>query len=175
MSDETSTIAFFLHCKLFRREITLSSYPYENSGQIPRSMAGLSVAQLFVLTCFILIALPKAEAFGAGNIASISKIEGKNWRHGDIEDVLKLVACIKGHKWSSMMIKRVYFGNWLRDYSQAGMHLESYLSTSKARPAHADKSRRSRCRHPEGRPSWCYQSAGVDPVIHGLWICHWRI
>jgi hypothetical protein len=71
------------------------------------------------------------------DIASISAVEGKNWRHGDIEDVLKTVACIKGHKWTSMMIKRVYFGyprrgpfcsvavadrygrNWLRDYSQA--------------------------------------------------------
>ncbi|KIY03811.1 uncharacterized protein Z520_00502 [Fonsecaea multimorphosa CBS 102226] len=61
----------------------------------------------------------QAQAFGAGNIASISAVEGKNWRHGDIEDVLKTVACIRHHKWNSMMIKRVYFGNWLRDYSQA--------------------------------------------------------
>ena len=52
-------------------------------------------------------------------VASVSKIEGVNWRHGDIEDMLKAVAFIKGHKWTSMMIKRVYFGNWLRDYSQA--------------------------------------------------------
>lgn len=37
----------------------------------------------------------------------------------DIEDMLNTVAFIKGHKWTSMMIKRVYFGNWLRDYSQA--------------------------------------------------------
>jgi hypothetical protein len=51
-----------------------------------------------------------ADAFGAGNIASISAIEGKNWRHGDIEDVLKQVACIRKHKWNSMMIKRIYFG-----------------------------------------------------------------
>ena len=29
---------------------------------------------------------------------------------GDIEDVLKTVACIHRHKWNSMMIKRVYFG-----------------------------------------------------------------
>ncbi len=29
---------------------------------------------------------------------------------GDIEDMLKTVAFIKGHKWTSMMIKRVYFG-----------------------------------------------------------------
>ncbi len=37
----------------------------------------------------------------------------------DIEDMLKTIAFIKGHKWTSMMVKRVYFGNWLRDYSQA--------------------------------------------------------
>jgi hypothetical protein len=49
------------------------------------------------------------------DIASISAVEGKNWRHGDIEDVLKTIACIAGHKWTSTMIKRVYFGNWLRD------------------------------------------------------------
>ncbi|KAF1982968.1 Het-C-domain-containing protein [Aulographum hederae CBS 113979] len=73
---------------------------------------------LLLLGCLLLLAAP-THAFGAGNIASISKVEGKNWRHGDIEDTLKLVACLKHHKWSSMMIKRVYFGNWLRDYSQA--------------------------------------------------------
>lgn len=33
--------------------------------------------------------------------------------------MLKTVAFIKGQKWTSMMVKRVYFGNWLRDYSQA--------------------------------------------------------
>lgn len=73
---------------------------------------------LLLLLVVALLATPTA-AFGAGNIASISKVEGTNWRHGDIEDMLKTVACLKGHKWSSMMIKRVYFGNWLRDYSQA--------------------------------------------------------
>lgn len=49
------------------------------------------------------------------DIASISAVEGKNWRHGDIEDMLKTIAFIAGHKWTSTMIKRVYFGNWLRD------------------------------------------------------------
>lgn len=33
--------------------------------------------------------------------------------------MLKTVAFLYGKKWSSMMIRRVYFGNWLRDYSQA--------------------------------------------------------
>lgn len=81
-------------------------------------MAHTSPLFLLLLLTVILLASP-AAAFGAGNIASISRIEGHNWRHGDIEDMLKTVACLKGHKWTSMMIKRVYFGNWLRDYSQA--------------------------------------------------------
>ncbi|KAK5699299.1 hypothetical protein LTR17_023355 [Elasticomyces elasticus] len=78
---------------------------------------------LVCVLALVLFASP-AAAFGAGNIASISAIEGHNWvgaveRHGDIEDLLKTVAFIRGHKWTSMMIKRTYFGNWLRDYSQA--------------------------------------------------------
>ncbi|ORY15587.1 heterokaryon incompatibility protein Het-C-domain-containing protein [Clohesyomyces aquaticus] len=80
----------------------------------------ISGKYVLLLAITLLVLLPgKAEAFGAGNIASISKIEGHNWRHGDIEDMLATVACLRGHKWNSMMIKRVYFGNWLRDYSQA--------------------------------------------------------
>lgn len=74
---------------------------------------------IFVLLVVAVCLLPSVHAFGAGNIPSISAVEGKNWRHGDIEDMLKTIACLKGHKWTSMMIKRVYFGNWLRDYSQA--------------------------------------------------------
>ncbi|KAF0322011.1 heterokaryon incompatibility protein Het-C [Colletotrichum asianum] len=63
-----------------------------------------------------------AHAFGAGNIAGISKIEGQNWRHGDIEDALLTLAMARsmnGKKFTKMMVSRVYFGNWLRDYSQA--------------------------------------------------------
>ena len=94
---------------------------------------------LLLIACVVLFVLPApVAAFGAGNIPSISTIEGNNFRHGgrclqlwqlvhitllilvvDIEDMLKTLAFIKGHKWTSMMVKRVYFGNWLRDYSQA--------------------------------------------------------
>ncbi|KAL8673031.1 MAG: hypothetical protein Q9168_002554 [Polycauliona sp. 1 TL-2023] len=84
---------------------------------IPNS-SGVS-GLVLVFAILLLFQAAPAAAFGAGNIASISKIEGRNWRHGDIEDMLKTIAFIKGHKWTSMMIKRVYFGNWLRDYSQA--------------------------------------------------------
>ncbi|KAK2025320.1 heterokaryon incompatibility protein Het-C [Colletotrichum zoysiae] len=73
---------------------------------------------LLVLVC---LAQP-TYAFGAGNIASISKIEGQNWRHGDIEDALltlTMARAMNGKKFTKMMVARVYFGNWLRDYSQA--------------------------------------------------------
>ena len=80
-------------------------------------MANHSTLLLICLVALVLLPSP-AAAFGAGNIASLSAIEGHNWRHGDIEDMLKAVAFLRGHKWTSMMIKRVYFGNWLRDYSQ---------------------------------------------------------
>ncbi|KAL4787884.1 heterokaryon incompatibility protein Het-C-domain-containing protein [Aspergillus varians] len=83
----------------------------------PRISMGLRT--LLALGLILLILPCQVQAFGAGNIASISKVEGKNWRHGDIEDMLKTIAFIKGHKWTSNTIKRVYFGNWLRDYSQA--------------------------------------------------------
>jgi hypothetical protein len=76
-------------------------------------------APLFALCAILLIISSPVAAFGAGNIASVSEAEGRNWRHGDIEDMLKTVAFLPGHKWTSLMIKRVYFGNWLRDYSQA--------------------------------------------------------
>ncbi|KAI0198572.1 heterokaryon incompatibility protein Het-C-domain-containing protein [Astrocystis sublimbata] len=61
-------------------------------------------------------------AFGAGTIASISKVSGQNWRHGDIEDTLLnivMAQAVGGKKFNKMMVLRVYFGNWLRDYSQA--------------------------------------------------------
>ncbi|TQV96274.1 NIMA-interacting protein TinC [Cordyceps javanica] len=85
-------------------------------------MAGSRFPSL-ILGLVILAALASpAAAFGAGNIASISKVEGQNWRHGDIEDALLSIAMARafnGKKFSKLMVSRVYFGNWLRDYSQA--------------------------------------------------------
>jgi hypothetical protein len=76
---------------------------------------GISSQYLLLVAIAILVLLPtQAEAFGAGNIASISKIEGKNWRHGDIEDMLATVACLKGHKWKSNMIKVCQHSSLLR-------------------------------------------------------------
>ncbi|KAK4662545.1 Glycine-rich signal peptide [Podospora pseudopauciseta] len=85
-------------------------------------MAGLRIgwgSALLVLAVILLVLPGQAAAFGAGNIPSIAQVEGHNWRHGDIEDTLKDIAFLYGKKWTTMMVGRVYFGNWLRDYSQA--------------------------------------------------------
>jgi len=82
--------------------------------------SGLGRGSILLAFCLLLVLLPgRAAAFGAGNIPSIAQVEGHNWRHGDIEDMLKTIAFLHGKKWTSMLVSRVYFGNWLRDYSQA--------------------------------------------------------
>ncbi|KAJ5734787.1 hypothetical protein N7533_013190 [Penicillium manginii] len=83
---------------------------------------GLSLQSLGLSLLILLAFSGQAHAFGAGNIASLSKIEGQNWRHGDIEDTLLSLVLARvagGRKFGKLDVKRVYFGNWLRDYSQA--------------------------------------------------------
>ncbi|KAH8892027.1 heterokaryon incompatibility protein Het-C [Thozetella sp. PMI_491] len=80
----------------------------------------LPMGRMLMVFALLLIVLPgRAHAFGAGNIPGIAQVEGHNWRHGDIEDMLKTIAFLNGKKWTTMMVSRTYFGNWLRDYSQA--------------------------------------------------------
>jgi hypothetical protein len=91
---------------------------------------------LFLLLFFVIFAFCLSQkgvyAFGAGNIPSFAYVEGRAFRHGDIEDVLAQLVkrgsgggfalanlMSKGSKFGGLDIKRVYFGNWLRDYSQA--------------------------------------------------------
>ncbi|KAL7416920.1 heterokaryon incompatibility protein Het-C-domain-containing protein [Mrakia frigida] len=84
---------------------------------------------LLLLFAVIALALvPQVQAFGAGNIPDYAYLEGKAFRHGDIEDILEsmvkkagggFLGLGSGAKFSGLDIKRVYFGNWLRDYSQA--------------------------------------------------------
>ncbi|QSZ29489.1 hypothetical protein DSL72_004003 [Monilinia vaccinii-corymbosi] len=85
-------------------------------------MPSLSSSTLLLSFAILLLLAHPTHAFGAGNIASVSKIEGLNWRHGDIEDTLLSLVMSRacgGKKFDKMMVARVYFGNWLRDYSQA--------------------------------------------------------
>lgn len=83
---------------------------------------GTSFQSLCLTLVLVLAIAGQAHAFGAGNIASLSRIEGQNWRHGDIEDALLtlfLARIAGGKKFTKLDVQRVYFGNWLRDYSQA--------------------------------------------------------
>ncbi|PQE28026.1 Heterokaryon incompatibility Het-C protein [Rutstroemia sp. NJR-2017a WRK4] len=85
-------------------------------------MFSISSSTLLISFAVLLLLASPAHAFGAGNIASVSKVEGLNWRHGDIEDTLLTLFMSRGaggRKFDKMMVARVYFGNWLRDYSQA--------------------------------------------------------
>ncbi|EFW98501.1 nima-interacting protein [Grosmannia clavigera kw1407] len=85
-------------------------------------MPSLNPPPLLIGAFVFLLLIGHVHAFGAGNIAGISKVEGQNWRHGDIEDtLLKLLMAraVGGKKFDKLAVSRVYFGNWLRDYSQA--------------------------------------------------------
>lgn len=66
-----------------------------------------------VLLCagLVLLFTTPAAAFGAGNIVSVSQVAGKNWRHGDIEDVLLelFISVSGGAKFDKLAVKRVYF------------------------------------------------------------------
>ncbi|KAL8279697.1 hypothetical protein RQP46_008010 [Phenoliferia psychrophenolica] len=99
----------------------------------------LLLCALCVLAC-----IPSASAFGSGNIPESSYLKGKAWRHGEIEDTLASLAKVAGgsggailgaiagallgggggggsnggKRFSGLDVKRVYFGNWLRDLSQ---------------------------------------------------------
>ncbi|KAI0375460.1 Het-C-domain-containing protein [Pilatotrama ljubarskyi] len=98
---------------------------------------------LLVLTVILVLLPSETYAFGAGDIPDFAYLNGKAFRHGDIEDILTELAKSVGHasggggllgiaqsvlgaatgssgaKFSKEDVKRVYFGNWLRDYSQA--------------------------------------------------------
>ncbi|KAH8914847.1 heterokaryon incompatibility Het-C [Atractiella rhizophila] len=74
---------------------------------------------LLILSLAILIILvfaPTANAFGAGNIPSFAYLEGKAFRHGDIEDILEGIkkggGLLGRGKFGGLDVKRVYFGNW---------------------------------------------------------------
>ncbi|KAJ3185480.1 hypothetical protein HDU87_000102 [Geranomyces variabilis] len=89
---------------------------------IASSSSSMLLALVLLAVCLL---APGVQAFGAGNIPSIAYVEGKAFRHGDIEDIIATLVLSQGaisllsKKFKKMDIKKIYFGNWLRDYSQA--------------------------------------------------------
>ncbi|KAJ8084687.1 hypothetical protein PM082_003463 [Marasmius tenuissimus] len=101
-----------------------------------------NITTTLLILAVVLVVLPtETYAFGAGDIPDFAYLNDKAYRHGDIENVLAelvksaggaatgggLLGFAKkvldkssgGSKFDRGDIKRVYFGNWLRDYSQA--------------------------------------------------------
>ncbi|TBU62109.1 Het-C-domain-containing protein [Dichomitus squalens] len=102
-------------------------------------------ATLLIFTVVLILLPSETYAFGAGDIPDFAYLNGKAFRHGDIENILAELAKTVGHagggggglldfaqsvlsaaasggngsKFTKEDVKRVYFGNWLRDYSQA--------------------------------------------------------
>ncbi|KAL4251519.1 von Willebrand factor A domain-containing protein 7 [Abortiporus biennis] len=96
---------------------------------------------LLIITVLVVLLPTETYAFGAGDIPDFAYLNNKAFRHGDIENILSelaktagnvagggglfgfaqsvLSAASGGAKFSKEDVKRVYFGNWLRDYSQA--------------------------------------------------------
>ncbi|EGG08407.1 uncharacterized protein MELLADRAFT_71466 [Melampsora larici-populina 98AG31] len=113
-----------------------------------RSYSNASPTWLYPLFFIgLIVCLPGVSAFGSGKIPDAAYLKGKAWRHGDIDDVLEGLVKVAGQgggaiigaiasaffnsgsgegrgrarggkKFSGLDVKRVYFGNWLRDLSQ---------------------------------------------------------
>ncbi|EIN14403.1 Het-C-domain-containing protein [Punctularia strigosozonata HHB-11173 SS5] len=100
-----------------------------------------SLLTVLILATVLGVLSEGALAFGAGDIPDFAFLNDKAFRHGDIENVLTnlakaagaasggggilqlaqsvLNAASGGATFTSGDVKKVYFGNWLRDYSQA--------------------------------------------------------
>ncbi|KAF5384951.1 hypothetical protein D9615_001149 [Tricholomella constricta] len=103
-------------------------------------MPNLSTS-LLLLTIIVVLLPVETYAFGAGDIPDFAYLNDKAFRHGDIESILETLVknaggvatgggilqfahsmiqqASGGAKFTKSDIKKVYFGNWLRDYSQA--------------------------------------------------------
>ena len=75
------------------------------------SLPALSLP-LLIITTVLFFADPTA-AFGAGYVSRGSHLKATNFRHGDIALAIPLFATA-----NRRLVKQIYFGNWLRDFSQ---------------------------------------------------------
>ncbi len=80
--------------------------------------------------------------------------------------MLKTVAFLRGHKWTSMMVKRVYFGNWLR-----GKHTVNEAKIMRGNDLNRLLSG-SRCRIPQRDASRDNTNPGLGTLFHVFRICH---
>lgn len=81
-------------------------------------MASVKASNALLLLCLFFLLPTGTLAFGAGTIKSTSTLSNYNARHGDLANLLLLIPLAPGKFFNTIDVKRVYFGNWLRDYSQ---------------------------------------------------------
>ncbi|KAJ3455964.1 hypothetical protein MRS44_017446 [Fusarium solani] len=81
-------------------------------------MTSASRLLLVVLVCLLFAG--RASAFGAGEVAGASEFNGYVWRHGDIVEALRYLPAsfVTHYRFSTLERRQIYFGNWLRDFSQ---------------------------------------------------------
>ena len=72
-----------------------------------------TVFPLLLITLIVLCLATPTEAFGAGYVSRGSPLKATNFRHGDIALAIPLLATA-----NRRLVKQIYFGNWLRDFSQ---------------------------------------------------------
>lgn len=83
---------------------------------VAMSSASRAVLLLFLVLCFA----TSVSAFGAGSVANGSNFKEFVWRHGDIVEVLRFLpsSLVTNIGFTQLERRQIYFGNWLRDFSQ---------------------------------------------------------
>ncbi|OAA48792.1 Heterokaryon incompatibility Het-C [Cordyceps fumosorosea ARSEF 2679] len=79
-----------------------------------------SAARPALLLFLVLGFATSVSAFGAGSVANGSNFKEFVWRHGDIVEVLRFLpsSFITNTGFTQLQRRQIYFGNWLRDFSQ---------------------------------------------------------
>jgi hypothetical protein len=72
-----------------------------------------SLSPFLLTTLSLLLLVSSVDAFGAGYVSRGSHLKAINFRHGDIALAVPLLATA-----NRRLVKQIYFGNWLRDFSQ---------------------------------------------------------
>ncbi|KAF5547582.1 hypothetical protein FPHYL_10171 [Fusarium phyllophilum] len=81
----------------------------------------MALATRLLLVAFVcLLFADRVSAFGAGEVAGTSEFNGYVWRHGDIVEALRYLPAsfVTHYRFSTLERRQIYFGNWLRDFSQ---------------------------------------------------------
>lgn len=81
------------------------------------------MSQSFSTVCILIIfcsLFSNVAAFGAGSVPDGNEFKEFVWRHGDIVEVLRFLPASFATRiaFTQMQRRQIYFGNWLRDFSQ---------------------------------------------------------